>query len=131
MLGVKCRWDGGSKPNSKVIKLSKKEILIPICPEQLGGLSTPREPAEQLKKKIFTKSGQDITNNFIRGAKEAFEIAKLFKIKKAILAKKSPSCGCGLIYDGTFSGKLIKGNGVTASFLKKKGIKVISEENLE
>ncbi len=131
LLGVKCRWDGDSRPNKKVINLLKKEILIPVCPEQLGGLTTPREPAEQLKNKVFTKSGKDVTKNFKNGAKKVFEIVKLFKIKNAILKQKSPSCGYGLIYNGTFSEKLIKGNGVTTTFLKKRDIKVITEENLE
>ena len=128
LLGIKCRYDGKSKPNKKVIKLAKKEILIPVCPEQLGGLATPREPAEQRGKKVITKSGKDVTKNFKKGAKEVLKLAKFFGIKIAILKQKSPSCGCGLIYDGTFSGKLIKGDGVTAALLKKKGAKVISED---
>lgn len=130
LLGIKCRYDGKSKRNRKAIELTKKEILIPVCPEQLGGLVTPREPAEQREKKVFTKSGKDVTQNFKKGAKEALKIAKLFGIKEAILKQKSPSCGCGKIYDGTFTGKLIKSDGVTTSLLKKNKIKVISEEDL-
>ncbi len=76
LLGVKCRWDGDSRPNKKVINLLKKEILIPICPEQLGGLTTPRESAEQLKNKVFTKSGKDVTKNFKKGAEEVLKLAK-------------------------------------------------------
>jgi len=130
LLGIKCRYDGQSKPSKKVIKLSKKEILIPICPEQLGGLTTPRESAEQRKNKVITKSGKDVTKNFINGAKEVLRIAKLLGIKKAILKQRSPSCGSGQIYDGTFFGKIIKGNGVTTALLKRNEIKVISEEDL-
>jgi uncharacterized protein YbbK (DUF523 family) len=130
LLGVNCRYDGKNKLNKKIIKLAKKKILIPVCPEQLGGLPTPREPAEQKGKKIITKSGKDVTKYFKRGAKEVLKIAKLFKIKKAILKQKSPSCGCGKIYDGTFSGKIIKGDGVLTLLLKKNGIEVMSEENL-
>jgi len=130
LLGVKCRYDSKNKPDNKVIKLSKKEILIPICPEQLGGLPTPREPSEQKGNKVFTKSGKDVTKNFVNGAKETLKIAKLFKIKEAILKQRSPSCGCGQIYDGTFTGNIIKGDGVTTKLLKKNGIKVISEEEL-
>jgi len=130
LLGIKCRYDGKSKPNKKVLELAKKEILIPVCPEQLGGLSTPREPAEQKGKKVITKSGKDVTKNFVRGAKQVLKIAKLFGIKEAILKQRSPSCGCGQVYDGTFTGTIIEGDGVTASLLKKHGIKVISEEDL-
>jgi uncharacterized protein YbbK (DUF523 family) len=130
LLGVNCRYDGKNKLNKKIIELAKKKILIPVCPEQLGGLPTPREPAEQKGKKIITKSGKDVTKYFKRGAKEILKIVKLFKIKKAILKQKSPSCGCGKIYDGTFSGKIIKGDGVLTVLLKKNGIEVMSEENL-
>ena len=130
LLGVKCRWDGNEKLNKKVIERFKKEILIPVCPEQLGGLPTPREPAEQKGKKIITKSGKDVTKSFKKGAREVLKLAKLLGVKEAILKQKSPSCGCGKIYDGTFSGRTIKGNGVTTALLKRNGIKVISEEDL-
>jgi len=130
LLGIKCRYNGKSKKNRKVIELAKKEILIPVCPEQLGGLPTPREPAEIKGKRVFTKSGKEVTKNFQKGAEEVLKIAKLFGIKEVILKQKSPSCGLGKIHDGTFRGKLIKGKGVTASLLKKNKIKIISEENL-
>ena len=130
LIGIKCRYDGKSKPNRKVIQLSKKEILIPVCPEQLGGLPTPREPSEQKGKKVITKSGKDVTKNFENGAKQVLKLAKLFDIKEAILKQRSPSCGSGQIYDGTFTGTIIKGDGVTTTLLKKNGIKVISEDDL-
>ncbi len=130
LLGIKCRYDNKSKPNKKVIKLSKKEVLIPVCPEQLGGLPTPRENSERQGKRVITASGKDETENFERGAREVSKLAKLFGIKEAIFKQRSPSCGCGKIYDGTFSGKLIKGDGVATALLKKNGIKVISEEEL-
>jgi len=130
LLGIKCRYDGKDKLNKKVIELSKKKILIPVCPEQLGGLSTPREPAEQKGKRVITKSGKDVTQNFKKGAKEVLKLAKLFGSKEAILKQKSPSCGFGKIYDGSFSGQLIKGNGVTAALLKRNKIKIITEEDL-
>jgi len=130
LLGIKSRYDNKTKPNKKVIRLSKKEIFIPVCPEQLGGLPTPREQAEQRGNKVITKSGKDVTQNFRKGAKEVLKLAKLFGIKKVILKQRSPSCGCGQIYDGTFSGRIIKGDGVTTTLLKKNGIKVISEEDL-
>jgi uncharacterized protein YbbK (DUF523 family) len=130
LLGIKCRYDGKSKPDKKVLALARKETLIPVCPEQLGGLSTPRLPQEQKGDRVFNNETIDVTKQFRRGAEETLRIAKLFNIKEAILKQKSPSCGCGEIYDGTFSGRTIKGDGVTTALLKKKGIKVISEEDL-
>jgi len=130
LLGIKCRYNGKSKRDKKILELAKKEILIPVCPEQLGGLPTPREPAEQKGKRVITKSGKNVTKKFKKGARQVLKIVKLFGVREAILKQKSPSCGCGQIYDGTFSGKIIKGNGVTAALLKRNGIKVISEEEL-
>jgi len=140
LLGIKSTWDGKSKKNEKIIELSKKEILIPVCPEQLGGLPTPRIPQEiqgcsgekvlDGKCKVKNKTGKDVTKQFIKGAKETLKIAKLFKVKEFIGKSKSPSCGCGEIYDGSFSGKLIKGDGVTTALLKRNGIKVITEKDL-
>jgi uncharacterized protein YbbK (DUF523 family) len=130
LLGIRCRYDGKAKVNKRILNLAKKEFLIPVCPEQLGGLTTPREPMEQRGNKVVTKSGKDVTYNFKSGAKQVLRLARIFDAKEAILKQKSPSCGCGKIYDGTFSDKLIKGNGVTANLLLKNGIKVISEEDL-
>jgi uncharacterized protein YbbK (DUF523 family) len=130
LLGIKCRYDGKSARNRKVILLLKAETLIPVCPEQLGGLPTPREPAEIRGERVFTRSGKDVTENFERGAKEVLKIAKLYGIKEAIMKHGSPSCGSGRIYDGTFSGKTIKGDGITTAVLKENGIKVITEEDL-
>ncbi|MGB9854864.1 MAG: DUF523 domain-containing protein [Candidatus Bathyarchaeales archaeon] len=130
LLGVKCRYNGESALNQKVIALLKAEILIPVCPEQLGGLPTPREPAELKGDRVITKSGRDVTENFVRGAKQVLELAKLFGIKKAILKQGSPSCGCGRISDEKISGGAAKGYGITAALLKENGIEVISEEDL-
>lgn len=130
LLGIKCRYDSSSTLNKKVVALSRKEILIPVCPEQIGGLPTLREPAEQRNGKVFTKSGKDVTENFLKGAEQVLKIAKLLGIKETIFKQKSPSCGCGKIYDGTFSNKLIKGNGITTELLKKNKVKVVSEEDL-
>lgn len=130
LLGIKCRYDGSSALNKKVVALSKKEVLIPVCPEQLGGLPTPREPSEIRDRKVFTKSGKDVTENFVSGAEETLMLAKKLGVKEAVFKQNSPSCGCGKIYDGTFSNQLIKGDGITTDLLKKKGIKVISEEGL-
>jgi uncharacterized protein YbbK (DUF523 family) len=130
LLGINCRYNGEEKVNEKTLALLKKENLIPVCPEQLGGLSTPREPAEKKRNKVITKSGKDVTANFKRGAKEVLKIVKFFDVKQAVLKQRSPSCGCGMIYDGTFSNRLIKGDGITTILLKKNKIKVISEEDL-
>jgi uncharacterized protein YbbK (DUF523 family) len=129
LLGINCRYDGKVIPNGKVIKLAQKEGFIPVCPEQLGGLSTPREPAEQRGEKVITISGTDVTRNFTEGAKQVLILAQLYGIKEAIFKQESPSCGCGRVYDGTFSNKLVKGDGVTTILLKKNNIKVISEED--
>ena len=140
LLGVKCSWDGEDNYNKKVIELLKNEVLIPVCPEQLGGLKTPRILQEiqngvgddvlNGKSKVKNKAGEDVTAQFIRGAEQALKIARLYGIKEFIGKSKSPSCGCRFIYDGSFSGKIIKGDGVTASLLKRNGIKVISENDV-
>ncbi len=141
LLGIKCAWDGKDRyKNKKVIELAKREILIPVCPEQLGGLPTPRifqeiqggtgDDVLNGKCKVLNKEGKDVTKFFIEGAYEVLKIAKLLGIKEFIAKQKSPSCGCGKIYDGTFTKRLIKGDGVTTALLKRHGIKVISDENL-
>jgi len=130
LAGINCKWNGKSSPCSKVIKLVKKGKAIPVCAEQLGGLTTPRMPAEQRKVKVFRKDGVDVTAEFKKGAKEVLNIAKMYKCKKAILKSNSPSCGSGKIYDGAFSGKLIVGDGVLVKLLKKNNIKVYTEEEI-
>jgi uncharacterized protein YbbK (DUF523 family) len=130
LAGIKCRWDGEARPYQKVIRLVKQGKAIPVCPEQLGGLATPRTPAEQKDNKVFTKTGEDVTAKFEKGAKEALKIALLANCDEAILKAKSPSCGSNKVYDGTFSGKLIDGDGVFARVLKKNNIKVYSENDI-
>jgi len=141
LLGIKCAWDGRDRyRNRKVIELLRKETLIPVCPEQLGGLATPREFQEiekgsggdvlDGKSRVKNKIGQDVTRQFTGGAKEALKIAKQYNIKEFIAKSRSPSCGCGSIYDGSFSRKLIQGNGVTVALFKRNGIKVMSENNI-
>lgn len=130
LLGVNCRYDGKNKINEKVLKLSKKEKLIPVCPEQLGNLPTPRAKSEISNGKVITENGEDVTEQFQKGAEETLRIAKENSITEAIMKQESPSCGCGKIHDGTFSGRVIDGWGITAELLRKNGIKVISEEEL-
>lgn len=131
LLGINCRYDGKLKVNDKVLRLAQNEILIPVCPEQLGGQPTPRPDAEIVDDKVLEKDGTDVTKEFAKGANEVLKIAKIFSIKQAILKQRSPSCGSGQIYDGTFSGKIIEGDGITTKLLKQNGLKVISEEELE
>lgn len=135
LLGVKCRYDGKNNLNKKVLKLAKKEVLIPICPEQLGGLSTPRIGSGILGNRVLNRQKKDVTKNFVRGAKEVLRIAKAFDIKEVILKQGSPSCGNGLSFqwkkvDNKWRNRKRKGDGVTAALLKRNGIKVISEEEL-
>jgi len=131
LLGVSCRFDGSSKPCQKVIELFRQGGVIPLCPEQLGGLRTPRAPSEIKKFSVVTKNGKDVSKNFKKGAEEALSIARLAGVKKAILKSKSPSCGCGRIYDGSFTHTLVKGNGIFAEMCVRNGIEVLTEEDLE
>jgi uncharacterized protein YbbK (DUF523 family) len=130
LAGVGCRYDGAAKPCEKVIRLVAGGLALPLCPEQLGGLPTPRLPAEHIGNKVFRKDGIDVTSEFNRGAQEALKIALLVGAKTAILKARSPSCGFGKIYDGNFSGKLVAGNGVFAELWKKNGMDVKTEEEI-
>ena len=131
LLGVSCKYDGGNNRNEEVIRLAEKMRLIPVCPEQLGGLTTPRTPAVIIGECVHTKDGKDVTKQFRKGAREALRLAQLFKCECAILKANSPSCGCGSVYDGTFSGRKVSGDGVTAALLKENGIRVCTEKEIE
>ena len=130
LAGVKCNYKGGSRPCPKVVELVKQGKAIPVCPEQLGGLTTPRVAAEQIEDKVITKDGEDVTIEFERGAREGLKIAKLVGCREAILKSKSPSCGAGKIYDGTFSKTLIDGDGTFAKLLKENDITVLTEDEI-
>lgn len=131
LLGCPCRYDGKSKPNDAVLALMEHHTLIPICPEQMGGLATPRVPAERKDGGVFTERGGDVTEQYRRGAEEALRLAQLYGCKYAILKERSPSCGNGQIYDGSFSRRLIDGDGVTAQLLKAHGITVLGESEVD
>ena len=131
LLGVRCRYDGASKPNEAVLRLMAQHTLIPVCPEQLGGLATPRPPAERQDDAVRTRSGTDVTEQYRRGAEEALRLCRLYGCEAAVLKEKSPSCGAGAVYDGTFSGTLIEGDGVTAELLASCGIPVYGESQVE
>ena len=130
LLGVCCRYDGESKPCADVTALRDKFTLIPICPEVDGGLPTPRTPSERVGDKVLMRDGRDVTDNYVSGAEAALDRARMFNCDCAILKARSPSCGSGAIYDGSFSGKLIPGDGVCAELLKKNGIEVYTEEEI-
>lgn len=131
LLGVCCRYDGESKPCADVIKLREKYTLVPICPEVDGGLPTPRIPSERVGDRVLMRDGRDVTENYRSGAEQALRKAEAFGCGYAILKARSPSCGKGRIYDGSFSGKLTERDGVTAELLQKCGIVVLTEEELE
>ncbi|MEA3313902.1 MAG: DUF523 domain-containing protein [Caldisericota bacterium] len=132
LLGLNTRHDGKNSVSKGVLVLKDKYLMIPVCPEQLGGLPTPRMAAEiQSNRKVLKENGEDTTEIFLNGAKEVLELAKLYKIKFALLKDGSPSCGSHSVYDGTFIGTKIKGEGITTELLKKNGIKVFSEDDIE
>ncbi len=129
LLGCNCKYNGGNNLHSDVIALKNQFWCIPVCPEQLGGLTTPRVPAERCKNKVVNNIGVDLTDNYTKGAWEALKIAQLFDCRFAIFKARSPSCGCGSIYDGTFSGTCISGNGTTTDLLLAHDITVYTAEN--
>ena len=139
LCGVKCKYNSGNNYSKYCDDLFKSGKAILICPEQLGGLPTPRIPSEMIEKaekilkregKILAKDGRDVTEEFVKGANEVEKIAKKLNIEGAILKDGSPSCGVNYVYDGTFTGKKIKGRGITAEILVKNGISVISENDI-
>ena len=130
LMGVGCRYDGKSNQLPQLEQLMKQHTCIPVCPEIFGGLPTPRVPAERQGSKIMTQDGQDVTQQFVRGTAEVLRLADLYHCKAALLKERSPSCGCGQIYDGTFTKTLTEGDGLTAEMLKRKGIAVYGESQI-
>ena len=129
LLGEKCRYDGKSKPlpDETLQALRAQYALIPVCPEVLGGLPTPRTPSERQGDRVVMKTGADVTKEYRLGAEAALQAAQENRVCAAVLKERSPSCGCGEIYDGSFTGTLIPGDGVTAELLKAEGIEVLGE----
>ena len=126
LAGYRCRYDGKTKQDPSIVALVKRGEAIPVCPEMLGGLPCPRIPSERTAdgSGVHAKDGNDVTEALRLGAEETLRIARLYGCTHAILKARSPSCGCGQIYDGSFSGTLRSGNGVTADLLLENGIKV-------
>lgn len=133
LAGINCRYDGKNGKNDAIEKMVLSGKAIPLCPEILGGLDTPRTPCEITgsgeNRRVFNKNGKNMTHYFKQGANRTLEIAKTIGASAAILKSRSPSCGRGMIYDGSFSGKLTEGNGFTADLLLKNSIRVFTEEN--
>ena len=134
LVGINCKYNGGNNYNKKALELVKKGLAIPICPEQLGGLTTPRNPSEiktiDNEVRVIDNKNNDVTKEFKRGANEVLKLAKILNVDKVILKSKSPSCGIGKIYDGTFSNKLIDGNGILVKLLMDNNIEVIDIEDI-
>ena len=130
LVGENCKYNGGNNKNERATAFLKDKEYLTICPEVMGGLDTPRPPAEINGDKVININGDNVTEYFTKGAKMTLELAKKHKPSLIILKAKSPSCGAGEIYDGSFSGRLIKGNGITAELLIKNGFKVITENDL-
>lgn len=130
LLGVACRYDGGWREYD-LKNLKEKYNLIPVCPEIYGGLPTPRIPGEIAGDRVVNRDGVDVTGQYEKGARETLHIARLFGAKYALLKAKSPSCGSGKVYDGTFSSVLVDGDGITARLLKEYGIEIFNENEID
>ena len=131
LLGERCRYDGGSKPCVAVQRLATKVGMHPICPETAGGMPVPRLPAERVGERVLLRDGTDVTSAFESGAHACEEAMHASGVALAILKARSPSCGVGTIYDGTYSGRLVRGNGVFAELLEKEGFSMVTEEVVE
>lgn len=141
LCGIKCKYSGGDNLNEQVIRYCKGREILKVCPEVLGGLSTPRIPAEIVggtakevlkgNAKVMTQDGQDVTALFIKGAYLTLQLAKENDVKRALLKANSPSCGKGKVYDGKFQKNLIVGNGITTELLLQEGIEVLTELEIE
>ena len=133
LLDVNCRYNGERKalPDDVLQRLLERHTVVPVCPEQLGGLTTPREPSERQGERVVMRSGRDVTAEYTRGAQEVLRLARRFGCTAAVLKERSPSCGRGEVYDGTFTGMLTPGDGVTAQLLLENGIAVYGESEID
>ncbi len=131
LLGARCRYDGRANTCPAALALADCAELIPVCPEQLGGLPTPRTPAERRADRVVARDGTDVTDAFLRGAEAACALADRLGARYAMLKSRSPSCGYGKIYDGSFTGRLVAGSGVAAAALAARGVRVFDEYDAE
>ncbi len=128
LAGIPCRYDGRANTVADIARWHAQGLVLAVCPEVLGGLPTPRIPCELRSKGVFDKNGTDRTEAFLKGAEKALDLALQAGVRTAVLKARSPSCGKGFVYDGTFSHTLCKGDGVFAGLLLKHGIVVCTEE---
>ena len=131
LLGCPCRYDSAVKADPRVLSLMERHTLIPVCPEQLGGLPTPRLPSERREGGVFDRGGKNVTPQYRQGAEEVLRLARLYGCTHAVLKERSPSCGSGQIYDGSFSHVLVPGSGVAAELLAQNGITVLGESQAD
>lgn len=140
LMGMPCAWHGGHYRSEKLIELSCREVLVPVCPERLGGLPIPR-PSQEIEggagedlllggSRVANTEGQDVTAALLKGAKETLDIAEALNVREFVGKSRSPSCGVGEVYDGSFTGRLVAGDGVTSALLRRHGIKVLSEDDV-
>lgn len=131
LMGVACRYDGGAKMLPELPQLMARYHVIPVCGEAMGGLPTPRVPAERVDERVLDRGGTDVTAQFRQGAEQVLALARLYGAEKALLKERSPSCGSGRIYDGSFTGTLRDGWGVTAELLRGAGVAVYGESRVQ
>ena len=131
LLGENCKYSGGNNYEPLTEALGERFELVPVCPECLGGLTSPREPAERVGERVLSRTGEDWTAAFYLGAERTLEIARREGISQAVLKERSPSCGCGAVYDGTFTGTVVPGDGVAAELLKRHGVHIRGESQIE
>ncbi len=131
LLGENCKYSGGNNYEPLTEALGERFELVPVCPERLGGLTSPREPAERVGERVLSRTGEDWTAAFYLGAERTLEIARREGISQAVLKERSPSCGCGAVYDGTFTGTVVPGDGVAAELLKRHGVHIRGESQIE
>lgn len=131
LFGCDCRYKGDNCKQEELVALAERHTLVPVCPEQLGGLPTPRNPAEICGDKVLSNAGKDVTKEYTKGAETALYIAKIVGADAAVLKANSPSCGKGVIYDGTFTGQKTAGDGVTVKRFAAAEIPVFTENEIE
>ena len=131
LLGINCRYDGNNNLIDQLEQLKSRYNLIPVCPEILGGMPTPRLPVEISQGEVVNRNGENFTSQFHKGARETLKIAQVCECSKALLQQRSPSCGHGKIYDGTFTKTLIEGNGIAADLLEHAGIAIHSSGDID
>jgi uncharacterized protein YbbK (DUF523 family) len=130
LAGEPCRYNGSAAPHPAVLELVARGLAVPVCPEVLGGLPTPRKPVELRAGRAVEATGADRTEAFLAGARKALGLCRERSCASAVLKARSPSCGCGQVYDGSFSGRLVQGDGLFAALLKAEGVRVCTEEDL-